>query len=929
MSGILCKVHRLCPGLRMGGDQKDRINRFKRDFRLARHGHLISEAVQLQAGLGDVLDINQEVQRHLHQHAPDAGQLLLDLVDAAGELRLDDVAIHDLVRALALLVGGDLLELLALLLLLQPLLHLLLLVGAGDDEVLAEEVVVVLPRAHDVVGDVVEHLAEDLGVGPRRPAPQLVELVAQRVGHQHVGGGAPVVLVGPAGDGVEVAVGPVPPLVGQQAQVLAEELPAQGGGELGGGELLAAHGRAHGGRVLDDDGDLRVVRAQLRPVVQVRAADDGDPVVGDEHLGVDVQLLRHVGVYLRLGRALPRDRAQVRPGLHVRRRDGVPRLVRLPRRRLLVVAVLAAQPALGVLVARVAVVAGLDVVVELAARVVVLHARLVLRARHGRRDVQAVVVAQVVEGDVLVRVHDARLPELLDDRVPAPADGVVLELHDGPRAQRAVRLEVAREGGHGRHRHDDAELLVVLVRPHDPRDDGRADLVVDGLLLVVGGGDEELRPLLDKFQKKTKKHTTRLKSLNQRAGTYLVLDVNEVLGIVDDFNVSVGDGVLGGVARRPRAAAPAQLDMQTMVLLALPRAFLAPHAAKVLAEVALEAPEHLAGLVLALLEEATGGRGVGDSGLEDLVLGVVVGVVLLAEDVVPPVDEVDRQAVHDGAGQGDADVGPAHARVLGPVELVLLPLVDALEVVDTRVVVVLAGVDDGIHVSGVGVRDGVAVGVPAAEAGVETAHKGNLVVDQAQLLVVGPEKHDIVVGTVEGLQRVPRHLGQAEGAESQVLETGLELGGDVLAGRCVVRVAEHLDVLVESLKGMLGVLRVAGKRLGDLLVHDHIDLDTSLGGSLQHVVQTTPGPLKNEHGQYTVTSPPIDGFLLLTFKGLRKSPEVSATIDVPLGVTGRLGRKRLVAVSTVLAVDLMALGTLMGVRVLLLIGTEDASEARL
>lgn len=289
-------------------------------------------------------------------------------------------------------------------------------------------------------------------------------------------------------------------------------------------------------------------------------------------------------------------------------------------------------------------------------------------------------------------------------------------------------------------------------------------------------------------------------------GTYLILDVDEVLGVGDGINVGIGDGVLSGVSRGPPAGAPAQLDVQTMVLLALLLGLLAPHAPKVLAEVALEATKHLTRLILSLLEETTGGRGMGHGDLELLVLCVVLGVVLLAVDIVPPIHEVECQALHDGSGKGDANIGPAHARELGPVELVLLPLVDALEIVDSCVVVVLARVDDGVHVSGVGIRDRVSVGVPTAETAVKTTHEGNPVVDQAQLLVVCPEKHHVILGTVEGLQGISGHLGHAEGAKCQVLETTPDLGSDVLAGRRVIRVSEHLDVLVKRLKGLFAVL---------------------------------------------------------------------------------------------------------------------------
>lgn len=69
--------------------------------------------------------------------------------------------------------------------------------------------------------------------------------------------------------------------------------------------------------------------------------------------------------------------------------------------------------------------------------------------------------------------------------------------------------------------------------------------------------------------------------------------------------------------------------------------------------------------------------------------------------------------------------------------------------------------------------------------------------------------------------------------------------------------------------------------------------------------------------------------MLLTFEGLREGPEVSAAIDVPLRVTGRLRRKGLVAVLAVLGMDLVALGTLVGVRVLLILAAEDAGDALL
>ena len=238
----------------------------------------------------------------------------------------------------------------------------------------------------------------------------------------------------------------------------------------------------------------------------------------------------------------------------------------------------------------------------------------------------------------------------------------------------------------------------------------------------------------------------------QWGGAYLVLHVDEMLCICDGLDVGVRDRVLGRMPRGPWAAASHQLDVGAVVLLALLPWLLAPCTAQAPGEVALDATEHLAGLVLSFLEKASAGGSVGNlTVLEPLVLCVVIEVVLLAPDVVPPVGEVKLQALHDGADQRDADIRPAHPRELGAVKLVLLPLVDALEVVDSCVVVVLAREDDAVHIAGVIVGDGVSVGIPTAEAGVEAAHEGNVVVNQAQLLVVGPEKDDIIVSTIQGL----------------------------------------------------------------------------------------------------------------------------------------------------------------------------------
>lgn len=99
--------------------------------------------------------------------------------------------------------------------------------------------------------------------------------------------------------------------------------------------------------------------------------------------------------------------------------------------------------------------------------------------------------------------------------------------------------------------------------------------------------------------------------------------------------------------------------------------------------------------------------------------GVFAGVLLLVffvPDEGPTVNEVINQVVNDVALQADADIRPAHSRALGAVELVVLPVVHILEVINTSIVVVLTGENDVVQVAGMSVGDWVTVGVPSSEA---------------------------------------------------------------------------------------------------------------------------------------------------------------------------------------------------------------------
>ncbi len=76
--------------------------------------------------------------------------------------------------------------------------------------------------------------------------------------------------------------------------------------------------------------------------------------------------------------------------------------------------------------------------------------------------------------------------------------------------------------------------------------------------------------------------------------------------------------------------------------------------------------------------------------------------------------------------------------------------------------------------------------------------------------MVGPVQDVVLGGAVQALEHVLGGAGEVEGLEAEVLQAGmdaLEPRDDGVAAQVVVRVAEDLDVGVQGLERVLGVLR--------------------------------------------------------------------------------------------------------------------------
>lgn len=133
------------------------------------------------------------------------------------------------------------------------------------------------------------------------------------------------------------------------------------------------------------------------------------------------------------------------------------------------------------------------------------------------------------------------------------------------------------------------------------------------------------------------------------------------------------------------------------------------------------------------------------------------------------------QVFHDRPVHADRDIRPSHSGHALAIQLVLFPVNDVVEIEHARIVVVLAREDGLIDILGVHVGNSVLMGVPAAEAHVQPAHKSSLPIDQAQFLVVSPIQDDIIIHAVQSFQGILRHLCETGRVEGQMLKRSRDI----------------------------------------------------------------------------------------------------------------------------------------------------------
>lgn len=166
-----------------------------------------------------------------------------------------------------------------------------------------------------------------------------------------------------------------------------------------------------------------------------------------------------------------------------------------------------------------------SLLIILSASILVVDAALPLYGREKSSVVDAIVISQIVETDVLHRVEPF-LGDQLHDTLPASVDRVILELHNSASTQSFVITQVTSKARHRGNNNDDLVLLTSSGSTQNALDNGSTDLVLDRSLRISRGRDEEL-----------------------------VLDVHEVLTVLDNGSICIRNRVLDWTAVTPFSTA--------------------------------------------------------------------------------------------------------------------------------------------------------------------------------------------------------------------------------------------------------------------------------------------------------------------------------------------------------------------------------------
>lgn len=278
----------------------------------------------------------------------------------------------------------------------------------------------------------------------------------------------------------------------------------------------------------------------------------------------------------------------------------------------------------------------------------------------------------------------------------------------------------------------------------------------------------------------------------------LILDVDIVLGFANDLAVGILNGMILQDAAGPVGAGSHKLRTNSTPIVEVLGAEGRDWMLDVVANGMLRPLDTHQILVFAL------------AALKYNPVVTSISLVLVSLDKIPTEDKVLGNVINTGANYRHADIVPWHAPILGLAQFILLPVLDLLEIHDAVIVEILARPNLFGNTFWMHIGERMLTRIPTAKAEVQAANEGHGVVNNNELFVVCPV-HGHVGGILENVV-----IGMSH--DANVAVSGSSFGA-------------------QSIQGMLCMARVACQRGLDLFVHSYINLDASLGPSLQNLIQ--------------------------------------------------------------------------------------------
>lgn len=204
----------------------------------------------------------------------------------------------------------------------------------------------------------------------------------------------------------------------------------------------------------------------------------------------------------------------------------------------------------------------------------------------------------------------------------------------------------------------------------------------------------------------------------------LVFNVNKVLRVSNDPNVSILDTVFNQNSTAPVGTAAHQL---------------CSHSALSPTRLRVQRSEGVLNIVTAREFWALDRDKVlvfAGASFEREPIDIVIPLVFVTFHVVPTKDKMLSDIVYTVTNQAHGNVMPWHSAILCLADLIALPVLHALEVHDTVVVEFLAGEDIVVEVGRMAIGQWMLVGVPSSETQINTTDESQCIINDDEFFVV-------------------------------------------------------------------------------------------------------------------------------------------------------------------------------------------------